>query len=387
MAKTKTPKIKVKLSPAPAPLPADAVDEIEDTIDDQAEQPAVRYTISTHGADFPVDALVKRLDQKDIIIPRFDPNVPISPTESGFQREFVWTKRLSDRFIESLLFGFPVPGIFLFRDAEKRQLVVDGQQRLITLQAFYKGTLNGNPFTLTEVHDEWRGKAYADLSPADRRRLDDSIIHATIIRQEEPADNLNAVYLVFERLNSGGIALTPQQIRVALYRGPFVELIRRLNDNADWRVLAGKKSRLLKDQELLLRCFAMAHNRSAYRRPMKEFLNNFLETHRELTGTLKTERVEKQFRETVAATRAALGDRAFRLKATVNAALAEAVFVAMAQRVSSRGKPSDADAKMMKTAYGKMLKSERFLAAVTKATADEESVATRIEMAVKALAG
>jgi len=369
---------------ADAPVPA-SPDEIEDSIDEGAEQPAVRYMIATHGADYPVDALIQRLKSDDIVIPRFDPNVAVSGSEPGFQRDFVWTKRLSDRFIESLLFGFPVPGIFLFRDAEKRLLVVDGQQRLMTLRAFYDGFLNGSAFTLDDVHEEWKGKSYATLSPADRRRLNDSIIHATIIRQEEPADNLNSIYLVFERLNSGGIELNPQQIRVALYRGPFVELIRKLNELKDWRALVGKKSRTLKDQELLLRCLAMVHSRSAYKRPMKEFLNDFLDDHRALGSPLTAARLEEDVKSVTSTIRATLGDRAFRLKSTVNAALAEAIYVGVAERLSVRGKPAGPAIKKMSSGFTKLLENERFVDVVTRATADEDSVATRIDLAIKAL--
>jgi hypothetical protein len=81
-----------------------------DDIDEREEIAPLHYGITSFGTDFPVDSLVKRLDVRDVIVPTFDPD--ISDTDSnivGFQRDFVWTKPQCDRFIESLLLGFPVP--------------------------------------------------------------------------------------------------------------------------------------------------------------------------------------------------------------------------------------------------------------------------------------
>lgn len=361
-----------------------ATSEIDDEIDADSELVATRYSISAYGADFPVDGLVKRMKQGDIVVPLFDPNVSAGADSPGFQRNFVWTKRQSDRFVESLLFGFPVPGIFLFKDADNRLLVVDGQQRLTTLQAFCDGVLEGKEYRLTEVHAEWRDKRYTDLSASDRRRLDDTIIHATVIRQEEPDTDLNSVYLIFERLNTGGTALTPQQIRVALYRGPFVNLIRTLNDSDDWRSLVGKKSKSLKDQELILRMFALLHNRSSYQRPMKEFLNKFLSEHRNFGKSLTAERLTSLFNETLAAIRTTIGDRAFRLESLVNAALADAVWVGVAERLRTQGPIAQTSKAKIKSAYERLLAQEEFQTSVRRATANEDSVDTRLQLAIKA---
>ena len=77
-----------------------------------ADETVIPITYS--GQDFDVDGLVRRLDNGDMIIPRFglsDRTVEVD----GFQREFVWSKRQMDRFIETLLLEYPVPGIFLVK--------------------------------------------------------------------------------------------------------------------------------------------------------------------------------------------------------------------------------------------------------------------------------
>lgn len=94
----------------------------------------MRYT--AYGADFPVDGLVKRLTTGDIQIPIIGAAVGPETETGGFQRQFVWSKLQADRFIESLLLGLPVPGVFLVREPSGVLLVLDGHQRLKTLQGF-----------------------------------------------------------------------------------------------------------------------------------------------------------------------------------------------------------------------------------------------------------
>src|SRR5215210_7821651 len=93
-------------------------------LDDFSDVVPFKYSITSYGADYPVDSLVKRLREKDIFVP-------------PFQRAYVWDARRASKFVESLLLGLPVPGIFLSREDDSgRLLVIDGQQRLRTLEYF-----------------------------------------------------------------------------------------------------------------------------------------------------------------------------------------------------------------------------------------------------------
>ena len=105
-------------------------EELQDLID--VEPSPARVTFATQ--DMSIDALVKRLNRKSMLVPQFGDQDALVQVP-GFQRGFVWSKAQMDKFIESLLLGYPVPGIFLVKQADdNRMLILDGQQRLITLQ-------------------------------------------------------------------------------------------------------------------------------------------------------------------------------------------------------------------------------------------------------------
>ncbi|MEA5508035.1 DUF262 domain-containing protein [Halotia wernerae UHCC 0503] len=103
-------------------------EQIQDNLEEEDNEVIpFRYSITSYGADYPVDSLVKRLEIGSIYIP-------------SLQRRYVWKLEQASRFIESLLLGLPVPGIFLSKEKETQKLlVIDGQQRLRTLQYFYNG--------------------------------------------------------------------------------------------------------------------------------------------------------------------------------------------------------------------------------------------------------
>lgn len=358
-------------------------EEVAD-IDEALEVIPTRYAITSYGADFPVDGLVSRLEKGAILVPSFNPEISTASGIVGFQRDFVWSKSQADRFIESLLLGLPVPGVFLVSEPDNTLLVLDGQQRLRSLQAFYAGVFRGKEFRLQYVQGEFKGLTYRDLAPEQQRLLDDSIIHATIVRQDEPSEDQSAIYSIFERLNTGGTLLQPQEIRVALYHGDLVRLLRDLNENESWRNLYGNRSNRLKDQEMILRFFAFYTDWQSYRKPMKEFLNGFMARYRNPTPA-DAARFQRIFEQTVDAIHGGIGTRAFRLGTAVNAAVVDSLMVSVAERLEGGEAimyPGD-----LQPAYEQLMGDTEYRSAVERATADEESVKVRFEKAHAAVAG
>jgi len=331
-----------------------------------------KYTITTWGVDYPVDGLVKRMAKEDIFIPTF-------------QRAYVWTYTQACRFMESLLLGLPVPGIFLSKERDTNKLlVIDGQQRLRTLQWFYQGVFKKHQraFQLQGVQKEFEGLTYETLRPEDRRRLDDALIRATIIRQDQPSEDDSSIYHIFERLNTGGTLLHPQEIRACLYHGPFNEMLNELNKNHSWRkVYAGGGTRM-RDQELILRFLALKFNERAYSRPMKEFLNDYMGKNRKLNADSK-ETLSCAFSRAIEAINGTIGEMAFRPKGSVNAAVFDSVMVGVSNRLD---KGEIREKEKVRERYDALLINPEFVQATTKSTADEENVKKRIELATTAFA-
>lgn len=375
MAPTATPSDEDGAVPELDPI---AREEGFDDINERDEIAPLHYGVSSFGADFPVDSLVKRLDTKDIIVPSFDPEVSDTDADIvGFQRDFIWSKPQCDRFIESFLLGFPVPGIFLVEGSEGVYLVLDGQQRLRTLQAFYRGSLRDRTFRLQSVQTHFQGLTYETLPPEVRRRLDNSIIHATVVKQEIPSDDQSGIYMIFERLNTGGTLLQPQEIRVALFNGKLIQLLRKLNESEDWRALVGPRSKRLKDQELILRFFAFRAKGELYAAPMKDFLNQYTGWNRELKNQ-SAEELQSAFTETVSTIRKHIGDHAFRLVRAVNAAMLDSIMTVIAEGMSKKRLVRNQE---LQGAYDKLVADEQYRAAIERATAREEQVETRLKRA------
>jgi hypothetical protein len=344
-------------------------------LDEREEIVPQHYGITSYGADFPVDGLVKRMDNRDIVVPTFDPGEGDDELGVvGFQRDFVWSKSQADRFIESLLLGFPVPGIFLVQGSENVFLVLDGQQRLKTLQSFYKGVFRDRTFRLQYVQPNFRGQGYDDLDTDSRRRLDNSIIHATVVRQEVPSDDQSGIYKIFERLNTGGTLLQPQEIRVALFNGPLIGLLRDLNEDEHWRAMCGNRSKRLKDQELILRFLAFRSRGDSYKAPMKEFLNEYTGWNIDLEKE-SGEELSVIFHATTKLIDEQFGDRAFRLVRAVNAAVMDSLMTVVAEGIESESlRPEDE----LAGAYNELLADPEYRSAVERATAREENVALRL---------
>lgn len=249
-----------------------------------SESQRVRYANQTYD----IDGLVRRLTEGDIVIPRFREESDGLETD-GFQRDFVWNKNQMDQFIESILIGYPIPGIFLVEQKDEKLLVLDGQQRLTTLRFFKEGKYPAydttgkktvKDFTLTHISDEFKGKSYADLDPIYKRKLNNTNIAATVVRTIPIPGNQQAIYEIFARINSGGTQLTAHEIRIASYAGPLVGYIDNINrSNEDWRSIYGKEDNRLRDHELISRIFAMYLNWKDYKRPLKRFVNEFYEVY------------------------------------------------------------------------------------------------------------
>lgn len=397
--------------------------QVSDPSDDAAGQaPSADETLRHFTADFDVAGIVRRMNDSNFVVPSFNPPPSADAEYAGFQRDYVWTKKQKDRFIESLLLGYPVPGVFLVEQPGRTYLVLDGQQRLRTITEFVNGTdtTTDRVFRLRYAGEDgpFAGKSFEELRDSDRNLLLNAFIQVTVV-VPKVSGHLQGVYQLFERINSGGTNLQPQEIRVALYAGSRVDALRAMNLNVNWREIFGPLHTRMKDAELVLRYLALrdvaikfdelgwereaprdwldaledptsSERRAVYKAPLNQFLNSYLESLGE--GGEPAFDAMRGF-ERACALLAPIGREALRLddSAQINAAHADAVLVGLS--VSSRvaADEFDPDAPGLKDAVRESLTQLEVLpeyqAAVRESTSHLSSVHKRLELSVNAFRG
>lgn len=344
----------------------DDIENIEEDIDTDESQ-ADLFTISSFGVDYTVEFLVKKINSEQFFIPHF-------------QRKYVWSQNQASRFIESILLGLPVPGIFLFKESDgPKHLVIDGQQRLKSLSRYYRGIFNQKKFNLTGLKSKWNGLSYDDLDEDDKLRLDDGIVHTTVFKQELPDTGMASVYEVFERINTGGVKLSQQEIRSCVLYGSFNDLLFELNTDDNWRSIYGKESSRLKDIELILRFFAFLLYRNDYSRPVTKFFGDFMEKNRNPSQKFLGD-AAGVFRNVVSIIHEGLHDRPFRPERALNTAFFDSFAVAVGECIQGGQVPTT---RGIRLAYDELLGSDPYRNAIGSSTAGEESVKERFKIALE----
>jgi uncharacterized protein with ParB-like and HNH nuclease domain len=292
-----------------------AVDATEDLPEDEPFAP-LEFEI----VNYPADTTLKGyLDQKN------SGQLKIPP----FQREYVWDVRKASKLIESFLLGLPVPGVFLFKAKRSNEFqIIDGQQRIFSVIRFLDEKFDESIFRLKGVQDKYEGMKFSDFDKEIQFKLETTVLRATIIQQLSPDDD-RSIYQIFERLNTGGINLNPMEVRQSVSYGPFVELLKNLNTSEDWRRILGqpKTDKRLRDVELILRLLALNFFYDNYDKPMKEFLNRYMEKKRREHHDYKD--LENQFLKAAHTIFSQLGEKPFHLRSRLNYGALDSVFCAV----------------------------------------------------------
>lgn len=320
-----------------------------------------RLAVEYYGADFPVDVLVKRMEEEDFIIP-------------GFQREYVWTQEQGSQFIESLLIGLPTPTIFLAEDRlPNKYLVIDGQQRLKTLQYFYKGYLpNGKAFKLEGVAEQFKGMTYSELHITDRRSLDNSLIHCIIITEYEDP---RGMFYVFERLNTTGTPLTSQEIRNAIYHGAFSELLQDLSKDQTWLNLYSKPHKNFVSSELILRFLALYFSLENHRENMADFLNQFMLKNKNLE-LISKEEIQKTFLGTIHFLENCIGAKVFYSRQSFRVGFYEVLMILVARKLKLE---DNLDCEKFKKFYQVLVDDEKFRSLSMEGTASKAKLNKKLD--------
>jgi hypothetical protein len=171
-----------------------------------------------------------------------------------FQRNTVWKVKQKSRLIESILLQIPLPAFYFAEDADGLMRVVDGLQRLSTVNDFVRGQGHSS-FMLKELEylRDVDGRQFEELSPALKRRIYNTQIVVHVIDPKTP----NAVtYDIFKRINTGGTPLNAQEIRHCMSRDRSRKFLKRLAEAAEFdKATSGRfrNNRRMDDRELALR--------------------------------------------------------------------------------------------------------------------------------------
>lgn len=334
--------------------------------------PPEQRRLHTETYDFAISTIYEKLSgtQKSMFIPEF-------------QRRYVWTKAQASRLIESLIIQCPIPVIYLSQERDERLSVIDGNQRLQSIRKFMN-----NEFELTGLtaYPELDGLRYEELDPRFQRHIQNRTLRCIVIMKDT---HPQVKFDVFERLNTGAVELSAQELRHGLYHGSFVVWLGSTAKGEDWRELvhAGNNKRM-KAEEYLARFLALHFNLENYQKPLANFLNEFTEQNREVPEQ-RLDEFDEVFRRAVDAIKSLFGDRAFaifdmqmqgKVVSPFNAAVFDAELVAVSRSSLTSAQINESIRQSFLADVGELFYHPEFRRAISSATSDEDRVRTRIEL-------
>lgn len=261
-----------------------------------------KRTIHTKSDDPQIDAFYGKYKRGKLIL------------QPDFQRLFVWDRAKASKLIESALLAVPLPIIYLTEEANGKELVIDGQQRLTSFFAFLDGIFpDGKAFKLTglEVFNELNNKSFKDLDENLQDKIRYYPIRAiTILYDSDP----ELKFKIFERLNTGAVPLNDMELRNCIYHGEYIEMLKQLAQDPDFRQLLGlkKPEPRMHDVELVLRFAAFYHETYLkYQSPMKRFLNQDMKKYQQITKA-DADELRRAFKNSVQIVKSLFGASAFK---------------------------------------------------------------------------
>lgn len=277
-------------------------------------------SVLDHSSGDPVEFWEKK--QRELVTSVVDYNLPTlaSLISSGdielsphYQRRLRWDDARKSRLIESFLMNVPVPPVFLNEDAYGQYSVIDGKQRLNTINEFLSGKLR---LTGLEVFSDINNATFDELPrPLQSAFNTRPTLRAVIVlRQSDP----DIKFEVFQRLNTGGVRLNPQEIRNSAFPGPLNDLILDLSVHPLFHRLLGITSREkssiyveMRDAEFVLRYFTFRTTWQQFMGGMRRHMDAFMEQNQRINGE-ELVAMRNDFLGTLQTVEAIFGEFAFR---------------------------------------------------------------------------
>ena len=233
---------------------------IEKTIDEFYGFDYEELEPESSSVEHPFDPDKIRIDQQMLSVKYLtellaDDQILLNP---GFQRNKVWKERKrKSLLIESLMLRIPIPAFYFYENEDSKFIVIDGLQRLSTIQSFINDEfrLSG----LEYLHEFCDGKTFSELDVKYQQRIYRTQLAVNILDARSPS---NVVFDIFRRVNTGGVSLKPQEIRNAISKTRTRELLVELYNSDEFQNATHRKIKddRMDGQELVLRFYAFWKN-------------------------------------------------------------------------------------------------------------------------------
>ena len=278
------------------------MDESVDEEGDELDLTESSRRIHTRQVDAQVDGLYRKYKRRRLIV------------HPSFQRNFIWDAKKSSRLIESAILEIPIPTIYLSEEEDNKEYVIDGQQRLLSFFSFIDGTFpNGKDFRLVglKVISDLNNKTYEELDEVSKEKIHDCKIRAITFIS---GSGSRLKFEVFERLNTGAVSLNHQELRNCIYHGKYMDLLREMSEDTDFRYLLGlsRADQRMRDIELVARFSAFYHfTHLKYKPPMSYFIDKDIDIYTKSFSEENSRDLKRAFRNSVAIIRSIFDKTAF----------------------------------------------------------------------------
>lgn len=243
--------------------------------------------LNLYPIDYPFETLYNRVKSNKLIL------------NPDFQRKYKWDKdgwERSSKFIESCLMRIPLPSCYFAEEDDGTHLVIDGVQRITTIQRFFDDEF---PLEGLTTFKDLEGKKFSEIGKY-KSELESTTIRCIVLRKENPK---NLISEIFSRLNQGAVELSDQEVRHALYPGPLDKLLERLGNVEEIKKFgmgprSEKNKNSLEAQEQVLRFFALKGDLDDYEDKLSKYLDSYMEKHQNISAR-ESKSLATEFTETL----------------------------------------------------------------------------------------
>ena len=276
----------------------DGIEKERPELDGEISEPYDPELIRIRPTNIVVDQVVTRL--------KFD-EIDLAP---DFQRHTgIWTRKNKSRLIESLLLRIPIPAFYVAADENEGWSVVDGIQRMSTIDDFVN-----DRFKLSGIQYlyKFEGLRYSDLPRPMQRRISETQLVVNVIEPGTPED---VKIDVFRRINTLGSPLSAQEIRHALHPDPARSLLKKLASSPEFLDATHRSvsPRRMRDREFVLRflAFHIGNPEQYNHKSLDGFVGDAMVKINEM-GQAERELLSVEFLRAMVAARRIFGHYAFR---------------------------------------------------------------------------